>query len=111
LVCDGFVGNILLKTAEGAFSLLFKKVKGALMSNLKTKIGAMLVKGKLKGLRKMEEEVGGSVFLGIKKPIIKAHGNSNANAFMNAVLLAKRSTRIDLAEQITNALDGVVIDE
>jgi len=109
LVCDGFVGNVFLKTSEGAVSLLMYKVKQTMMSSFKTKIGALLVKKRLKKMKDEigEEGAGGSIFLGIKKPVIKAHGNSSAYAFANAIHLAKRSTSVDLAEKITNALDGL----
>jgi len=113
LVCDGFVGNILLKSSEGAMKFLMSKIKEALTSSFKTKMGAMLVKKRLKAMVAEigEEAAGGSIFLGIKKPVIKAHGNSSAAAFANAIHLAKRSTKTNLADQITTALEKVTLEE
>ena len=87
IVTDGFTGNVLLKTIEGTAKFLMKNLKQTLTSSLKTKLGALLVKNEMQGLKKMLDvsEVGGTAFLGILKPVIKAHGNSNARAIASAV--------------------------
>ena len=91
LVTDGFTGNVMLKNMEGLGKLLLKALKGVFLSSTKTKLGALLVKDGLKDLKKLMDpsEVGGTPFLGIQKPVIKAHGGSDARAIENAVLRAK----------------------
>ena len=90
-VTDGFTGNVMLKTMEGLGRFLLKELKGVFLSSAKTKIGALLVKNDLGQLKKLMDpsEVGGTPFLGIQKPVIKAHGGSDARAIENAVLRAK----------------------
>jgi len=80
IVTDGFTGNVMLKTLKEMF-----------LSSTKTKLAAGLVKGDLGQMKKLLDpsEVGGTPFLGIQKPVIKAHGGSNARAIENAVLRAK----------------------
>ena len=87
IVTDGFSGNILLKTIEGTAKFMMKNVKATLMKSLKTKLGALLLKKDLGGLKKLLDvsEVGGTAFIGIMKPVIKAHGSSNARAIRSAV--------------------------
>jgi glycerol-3-phosphate acyltransferase PlsX len=88
LVCDGFVGNVLLKSLEGAFSSLIKMMKASIMSGgLRAKIGGKLIKPTLKKLQRMlgDEENGGAAFLGCSKLLVKAHGNSNATAIKTAI--------------------------
>ncbi len=87
IVADGFVGNMILKVTEGVAISLFKELKEVFMSNSKTKLGALLVKSDLKSLMSKTDytEYGGAPLLGTKKPIIKAHGSSNAYAIKNAI--------------------------
>lgn len=104
IVTDGFTGNIYIKTAEGIASLLMKTIKQSLLSSLKGKLAALLMKNSLKGVKAAfdSEEVGGAPFLGINGVLIKAHGNSSAYAISNAIwqaYLAVESGYIaDLAE-------------
>ena len=90
-VCDGFAGNVLLKTTEGVAMTIFKLLKEEFMKSLKTKLGAALLKGSLKSFKKKFDytEVGGAPFLGISGIMIKAHGSSDANAIKNAIRQAK----------------------
>jgi len=87
LVTDGFTGNIVLKTVEGVSKFLMKKLKGMYMQNIVTKLSAVMIKGKFGVLKKEFDasEYGGAPFLGIAKPVFKAHGSSDANAVKNAV--------------------------
>ena len=87
IVTDGFSGNIMLKTMEGTIKFLMKNIKNILTSSAKAKAGAALIKNDLAGLKKMMDvnEVGGTAFLGIQRPVIKAHGGSNARAIASAV--------------------------
>ena len=91
VVTDGFTGNILLKTAEGCGKFLIKGLKQVFLSGVKTKVAALLVKEGLAGFKKTMDpsEVGGTPFLGISKPVIKAHGSSDARAIYNAVRQAR----------------------
>ena len=91
IVTDGFTGNIMLKSLEGVGKFLLTELKGVFLTNTRTKLAAGLVKGGLAGLKKQMDpgEVGGTPFLGITKPVIKAHGSSNARAISNAILRAK----------------------
>ena len=90
IVADGFSGNIMLKTLEGTAKFLLKELKGVFYSNLKTKLAAAVIKSDIEGLKKLLDpsEVGGTPFLGISKPVIKAHGSSDARAICNAILRA-----------------------
>lgn len=91
LVADGFTGNVMLKSLEGTAKFLLKELKKVFLSSTKTKIAAGLVKGNLAEMKKLLDpsEVGGTPFLGISKPVIKAHGSSDARAIRNAILRAE----------------------
>ncbi len=97
VVTDGFTGNIALKLYEGMGSFFAKKMKWIFSGA--GKIGAILSIGKIKTFRKQMDykEVGGSALLGVKKPVIKAHGSSDGTAFFNAVRQAKRCVEGDVA--------------
>ena len=87
LVTDGFTGNILLKTMEGVGKMILKKMKEVFYSTPLTKVAALTMKPQLKGMKKDLDpsEHGGAPILGISKPVIKAHGSSDAKAFKNAI--------------------------
>ena len=87
LVCDGFSGNVLLKCIEGTGRFILHKLKDILTKNAKSKLAAALVKDDLKRMKTMLDpsEVGGTAMLGIAKPVIKAHGSSNAYAIRSAI--------------------------
>jgi len=99
LVCDGFSGNVFLKTVEGAATFIMSELKRTYMKNLKTKLSALLIKKDIAGLRqKMNPDtVGGTALLGISKPVIKAHGSSKADAFANAIRQAKGAAEANIA--------------
>lgn len=89
LICDGFVGNVLLKSMEGVAQSLFSEIKKAIKSGgVKAKLGALLLKDTLKGLKgKMDySEHGGSPLLGINGVCVKCHGSADANTVKNAIL-------------------------
>lgn len=92
LVCDGFVGNTILKTFEGTVKTVLELIKAALMKTTKGKLGALLIKSSLKAMMKQYDyrETGGSAFLGLNGIVVKAHGSSDAKAFKNAVLQAAK---------------------
>lgn len=87
IVCEAFVGNVILKLYEGVSSALIKKIKGGLMSSLKSKIGALLIKPALKGTLKDFDttEYGGAPLLGLKGLVVKTHGSSKAIEMKHAI--------------------------
>lgn len=85
IVADGYTGNIFLKTVEGMGKFLLKTLKEVLMTNLATKLSALTMDTKELKQRFDASEHGGAPLLGISKPVIKAHGSSDANAIKNAV--------------------------
>ena len=104
IVADGFSGNIMLKTAEGTIKFLMKNIKGCLTASLSAKLGALLVKKNLGKLKKMMDvsEVGGTAFLGIQRPVIKAHGSSDARAVRSAVKQAIAFVQSGFTAEIEN---------
>lgn len=87
VVCDAFVGNIVLKYTEGLAGSLMGMIKEELMSSTLSKIGALMAKDAFKNLKKRFDytEVGGAPFLGLKALVVKAHGSSNAKAIKGAI--------------------------
>lgn len=87
VVADGFDGNVLLKSTEGACKILLKEIKGAMLGSLSGKIGALFLKKSLKKvIKKFDYEgLGGSVLLGAKGVVIKGHGSSKAREFLSAI--------------------------
>lgn len=87
LVTDGFTGNITLKTIEGLSKFFFGKLKSMYTKNAASKVSYLLMKDQLLGLKKDFDasEYGGAPLIGLAKPVIKAHGNSDARAIYNAV--------------------------
>ena len=87
LVADGFTGNIFLKSVEGMGKFMLGILKDVLYTNIATQVSALTMKNKLKDIKHRfdSSEHGGAPILGISKPVIKAHGSSDANAIKNAV--------------------------
>ena len=87
LVTDGFTGNILLKGVEGIGKMLLSRLKQMFLSSPVTKVAALSMKKQIGEMKKEfdSSEHGGAPILGISKPVIKAHGSSNAKAFKNAI--------------------------
>ena len=92
LVTDGFTGNVFLKTLEGMGKMFSARMKGIFYSSLLTKLGALTVKKPFMQFKKDfdAKEHGGSPILGLRKPVIKAHGSSDARAFKNAIRQAMK---------------------
>ena len=88
LVCEAFVGNVILKMMEGVSDALIKKIKAGMMSSLKSKIGALMVKPALKQTLKdfSTEEYGGAPLLGLNGLVVKTHGSSKAVEIKNSIL-------------------------
>lgn len=103
VITDGYTGNIALKLIEGTSSTLFKMIKNVLYKNIFNKIAALIIKKDLYGLKAMMDssEVGGAPLLGVSKPVIKAHGSSNAKAIKNAIRQAMIFTEKNVISTIS----------
>lgn len=106
VVCDGFNGNVLIKCIEGTAMFMGSLMKRTFKKNLFTKIGYLLCKGGVNDMMKMLDyrEIGGTQLLGIKKPVIKAHGSSDALAFRNAVKQAITAAEGDFTPALEASL-------
>ena len=109
VVCDGFSGNVLLKSIEGTAMFMGSAVKKVFKRNIFSKLGYLLCKSGVKDMMKLLDyrEIGGTQFLGIKKPVIKAHGSSDARAFYNAVRQAVDAASNNTAEELEAALKQI----
>lgn len=87
VITDGFTGNIALKLIEGTSMTLFKLIKQAMYKSLPNKLAALVLKKDLYKLKNLMDssEVGGALLLGVSKPVVKAHGSSDARAIKNAI--------------------------
>lgn len=112
-VADGFTGNVVLKLTEGLAKMFSGELKGMFLSSLGTKIGALLLSGQVKAFKKKLDasEVGGALLLGIRRPVIKAHGNSDGKAFKNAIRQAMLCCQNHVVEEIAQSLKTIVEDE
>ncbi|MFH1904965.1 MAG: phosphate acyltransferase PlsX [bacterium] len=106
IVCDGFIGNIILKATEGLGENIYLKLRNELKSNFLSKIGAMLSMGAYKNFKKSLNyaEYGGAPFLGINGVCIKAHGNSSSLAIKNSILVAEKFVNNHVNEHIKERL-------
>jgi len=107
VVCDGFTGNILLKTSEGVVSTIFTLMRQHIRKSLPAKIGALMMKRKVFGNMKKQvdyAEYGGAPLLGINGCAIIGHGSSNAKAIKNAIFQAIRYTESDVNTTIEELL-------
>lgn len=107
IVTDGFSGNVMLKTIEGVGSFAGSALKTMFKKNLLTKLAALLV---MPGLNEFKarldpNKVGGTAFIGISRPVIKAHGGSNAEAIENAVGQAIQVAQSGITEAIAEHID------
>ncbi|MCF6410531.1 phosphate acyltransferase PlsX [Pseudalkalibacillus salsuginis] len=103
VVCDGFSGNLVLKTIEGTALLMFKMLKEQLMSSVKSKLAAAVLKPEFKAIKEKLDysEYGGAALFGLRAPVIKAHGSSDANAVLNAIRQARHMVEHDMVRIIT----------
>ena len=107
VVTDGFAGNVLLKATEGTIKVLMKSLKGVFYKSTKNKLAAAVLKNDLAAMKKSMDvnEVGGTAFVGISKPVIKAHGSSNADALFAAVRQAKAFVDAGVIEDINRNIE------
>jgi len=108
MVCDGFVGNVILKTIEGMGHVVGNMVKDMFMHSALTKIGGLLTTKGIKDFKKRMDyrSYGGAPLLGTKKPIIKGHGSSDATAVFNAAVQAKKFVETNVIEEIEKSING-----
>ncbi len=114
VVCDGFSGNVLLKSIEGTAQFMGSLMKHKIFKrSALSKIGYLLCKPGVDEVMKMMDyrEIGGTQFLGIKKPVIKAHGSSDQLAFRNAVCQAENAAKGDFAADLEAALQALKAKE
>ncbi len=112
VVTDGFTGNVLLKGTEGVIKYMMKALKGVFYKNTKNKLAALVLKSDLGEMKKSMDvnEVGGTAFVGISKPVVKAHGSSNAAAFFAAIRQAKVFAESGIIAMIEENVDHMKIE-
>lgn len=106
LVCDGFSGNVILKSCEGVAGAIFKILKADIKTNLISKLGAVLMKPSFMRLKKKIDwqEYGGAPLLGVKGCVIISHGKSDARAIQNAIFQALHFSEANINKAIENEL-------
>ncbi len=110
VVCDGFTGNILLKTSEGVVSTVFDLMKQNIKRSLPAKIGALMMRKKVfKRMKKHvdKDEYGGAPLLGLKECVIIGHGASSPTAFKNAIFQAIKYVESDVNTKIEEILSQI----
>ncbi|MEF9992588.1 MAG: phosphate acyltransferase PlsX [Peptostreptococcaceae bacterium] len=113
IVCDGFTGNILLKSTEGVAMSVMVLLKETFLGSTKGKIGAMLLKDDLKKLKSFMDyaEYGGAPLLGVNGGVIKAHGSSNSVAIKNAVRQGIKFAEGNVVNDIKDFLETISSEE
>ncbi len=117
IVCDGFVGNVILKLTEGLALNIMELLKSKFTDGMKAKIGAMFLLDKIKELKSEFDytEYGGAPILGVKGPVVKMHGSSNANAVKNTILkgipFAKENVVGTISEAVFEIEEILMADE
>jgi len=113
IVADGFSGNIMLKTIEGMGSFIGREVKALFLQSLKTKVAALLVKSGLDAFKKRldPDTIGGTAFVGLTRPVIKAHGSSGAVAIENAIYRAVSAAEANIAADIEANIHLMKLDK
>ena len=111
VVSDGFTGNVLLKATEGVIKFMMKALKGVFYKSTPNKLAAAVLKKDLTAMKKSMDvnEVGGTALVGISKPVVKAHGSSNAASFFAAIRQAKIFAESGIIEEIKENIDYMKI--
>ena len=106
IVSDGFTQNAVMKTAEGTLKSFGKAFKGVIKSKFKNKIAYLLLKNDLKPIFDTfgQKDVGAAILLGINAPVLKAHGNSNADKFMKSIIQLENVIRNNVVEKIKESV-------
>ena len=113
IVTDGFSGNVMLKTIEGVGSFAGHKLKDMFKKNLRTKLAAALIMPELRKFKSLLDpnKVGGTAFVGISKPVLKAHGASNAEAIENAMGQAIQFAESGIIQDIEDHIDLMKLEK
>ena len=113
VVCDGFSGNVLLKSIEGTAMFMGSLMSKMFKKNALSKLAALFVMKDIKAFKKLLDyrEIGGTQFLGIRKPVIKAHGSSDELAFRNAVRQAMEAAQNDFSAELEQSLQALADKE
>jgi len=108
-VCDGFVGNVILKSIEGLVNFFFREIKQVLTSNMLTKLSALGIKKSFIKMKKEfdYEEYGGAQLLGLNGMVIISHGSSKSRAIKNAVKVALEGLKTDLTIKINEEISNI----
>lgn len=111
VVCDGFAGNVALKSCEGTAQILMKSLKQDIMSHTTSKIGALFMRGTFKRLKARFDynHLGGSPFLGINKIVVKCHGSSKCENFCQSILQTYNLCKNKMVEKISNGIGNLDI--
>lgn len=106
VVCDGFTGNVFLKTYEGVAMAMMDKIKGVLNKSLKNKLAAAVIYNDLKAMKKELDynEYGGAPILGCSKPVFKVHGSAKAKTMKSAIELCVKYADTNIVEEIAAAV-------
>ena len=107
IVCDGFVGNVALKTCEGVARLVFKKSKTLFKQNILVKMLTLILKPSLKKLFKSmnPDQYNGASLIGLRGIVVKSHGNANSSAFFSAIMEAVKEVERQVPEKIKSSLE------
>ncbi len=113
IVSDGFNGNIALKSAEGTANMVFSALKDEIKKSFRAKLGALLMKKSLFGLKKSMDytEHGGAAFLGVVKPLVKTHGSTKAKSIAASVLQAKKMAESGVIAKLSAHVGHYLGDE
>ena len=108
VVADGFTGNVALKVLEGTLKAFSGEIRSRIRSGAVSTLGGLLIRGKLAGLRDDfdPEKVGGAILLGLRKPVVVAHGSFGPTGIEHAVRLARRAVDEDMVGRTTAALEA-----
>ncbi len=111
MVADGFAGNVMLKTVEGAAKFMFGSMRDIFYKNLKNKLAAAVIKKDLYAFKSTMDvnEIGGTALLGISRPVVKAHGSSDARAIRSAVRQAIAFAEAGVIQAIEENIDSMKI--
>lgn len=107
IVCDGFVGNVTLKTCEGVARLVYKKTTTIFSQNFLVKLLASIVKSSLKKMFKTlnPDQYNGASLIGLRGIVVKSHGNANSSAFFSAIMEAVKEVERQVPEKIKHSLE------
>lgn len=112
-VCDGFVGNVLLKTTEGVATFIVNEIKAILKKNIISMIAAFMIKGGLTKFKKLLDtsEYGSVPFLGVKGKVMKTHGRSDSKAVKHSIFNAYKYANSQIIEQISAEFQNMEVDD